>query len=173
MRGKEGGLKITAGSIRITPACAGKRNFKNFDTGLREDHPRLCGEKFLVFLLAVVGLGSPPLVRGKVQKVRRNRWRLRITPACAGKSSSSICFMLVARDHPRLCGEKYAHDMPEHCFKGSPPLVRGKEHGGDTVDNEARITPACAGKSKSSDGKAEWGEDHPRLCGEKTKRIPL
>ena len=26
VRGKEGGLKITAGSIRITPACAGKSN---------------------------------------------------------------------------------------------------------------------------------------------------
>ena len=35
-----------------------------------------------------------------------------------------------------------------------------------------RITPAYAGKSKKQKGSLIMIEDHPRLCGEKTKKIP-
>ena len=48
--------------------------------------------------------------------------------------------------------------------------MRGKERDHFVCQLENRITPAYAGKSF-----AEWiddqgEEDHPRLCGEKTKR---
>ena len=35
-----------------------------------------------------------------------------------------------------------------------------------------RITPAYAGKSEPIAGKRKVDKDHPRLCGEKTKKIP-
>ena len=35
-----------------------------------------------------------------------------------------------------------------------------------------RITPACAGKSRISPGFLLSYRDHPRVCGEKTKKIP-
>ena len=35
-----------------------------------------------------------------------------------------------------------------------------------------RITPAYAGKSGSADFRLQNIKDHPRLCGEKTKKIP-
>ena len=34
------------------------------------------------------------------------------------------------------------------------------------------ITPAYAGKSQSRLFEARYVQDHPRLCGEKTKKIP-
>ena len=34
------------------------------------------------------------------------------------------------------------------------------------------ITPAYAGKRKVGDSAARTEKDHPRLCGEKTKKIP-
>ena len=50
--------------------------------------------------------------------------------------------------------------------------MRGKV--GDTLDGGmvAGITPAYAGKSRRTrlHHKAIW--DHPRVCGEKTKKIP-
>ena len=56
------GLLCAAG---ITPACAGK-SFQPFlylfDVW---DHPRVCGEKVLYPLVMMIGLGSPPRVRGK------------------------------------------------------------------------------------------------------------
>ena len=42
-------------------------------------------------------------------------------------------------------------------------MVRGYEGG---------ITPAYAGKSKSTFIGQSPAEDHPRMCGEKTKKIP-
>ena len=35
-----------------------------------------------------------------------------------------------------------------------------------------RITPAYAGKSTGDIYAGQFVEDHPRLCGEKTKKIP-
>ena len=45
MRGKALRCQLPEDAIRITPAYAGKREFKNAAAGMDEDHPRLCGEK--------------------------------------------------------------------------------------------------------------------------------
>ena len=48
--------------------------------------------------------------------------------------------------------------------------MRGKDIDVDEAVNEMRITPAHAGKSlKNSSDKAQQ-QDHPRTCGEKTRR---
>ena len=49
----------------ITPAYAGKSPYPVALTLSGGDHPRVCGEKFLFFLLRLFGLGSPPRMRGK------------------------------------------------------------------------------------------------------------
>ena len=50
--------------------------------------------------------------------------------------------------------------------------MRGK--GNDTSDRRKlhRITPAHAGKSIGSEVSITYNRDHPRACGEKTKKIP-
>ena len=45
-------------------------------------------------------------MRGKVFEQVYTRIPFRITPACAGKSCSHRSFVVLLRDHPRLCGEK-------------------------------------------------------------------
>ena len=35
-----------------------------------------------------------------------------------------------------------------------------------------RITPACAGKRVDKEFRKQQLKDHPRVCGEKTKKIP-
>ena len=45
MRGKVGLIVAGIAALGITPAYAGKREFKNAAAGMDEDHPRLCGEK--------------------------------------------------------------------------------------------------------------------------------
>ena len=73
---------------RITPACAGK-SWQGSGTGDEfEDHPRMCGEKFSSACCLLFNIGSPPHVRGKVFTTLRANTGTRITPACAGKSSS-------------------------------------------------------------------------------------
>ena len=78
--------------VRITPACAGKTRFPTAHVGFYSDHPRVCGENSI----HVHGLcrfpGSPPRVRGKLTFQLRDSLKLRITPACAGKTLlNAVC----------------------------------------------------------------------------------
>ena len=75
-----------------------------------------------------------------------------ITPACAGK---------------RMPSSWAAVPLP-----GSPPHVRGKGAVMSLVRLATWITPACAGKSFQNVYKLCVYKDHPRMCGEKTKKIP-
>ena len=92
---------------------------------------------------------------------------LRITPAYAGKRSSSLYYWSSVKDHPRLCGEKHQKcgvllwcegDHPRLCgekppflrrcpdLKGSPPPMRGKVQSITQHSKLFGITPAYAGK---------------------------
>ena len=50
--------------------------------------------------------------------------------------------------------------------------MRGKADDRSIAESVFRITPAYAGKSNGPDVEPNEVEDHPRLCGEKTKKIP-
>ena len=88
MRGK--GSFCIVGSVmrRITPAYAGKSNFKRRCETLCRDHPRLCGEKMIFGKPLFHSIGSPPPMRGKVHEVSAPNGYVGITPAYAGKSLS-------------------------------------------------------------------------------------
>ncbi len=94
----------------ITPACAGKRDTDQVKSVQQQDHPRMCGEKFLRDGVLPLKRGSPPHVRGKVSSSFADLLDFRITPACAGKSRLAGRFPPKMRDHPRMCGEKWDED---------------------------------------------------------------
>ena len=85
VRGKVNGRHTPLMIMRITPACAGKREFCRCRPGWRWDHPRMCGEKAVLFYADHPVEGSPPHVRGKAMVGAQLFYDLRITPACAGK----------------------------------------------------------------------------------------
>ena len=90
MRGK-GLFGVAFNSVhRITPAYAGKSSFASCSFASFRDHPRLCGEKFLIPRIAGSQLGSPPPMRGKDYLSDFGIVRLRITPAYAGKSPTEF-----------------------------------------------------------------------------------
>ena len=136
----------------ITPAHAGK-SFGLVIKFLRHgDHPRTCGEKGYNGVDMRTSAGSPPHMRGKERMGFQIVHRPWITPAHAGKSSRIV--------NANTFGA------------GSPPHMRGKvDIFGQAVEC-IWITPAHAGKriffTRTSG--AVW--DHPRTCGEKTKKIP-
>ena len=71
---------------RITPAGAGKTCAQNRRLRAVKDHPRRCGENEPAYQFLHYQSGSPPQVRGKLNKSCINFWRQRITPAGAGKT---------------------------------------------------------------------------------------
>ena len=172
MRGKATFCSRFRTLCRITPAYAGKRGTTGRGSSHRGDHPRVCGEKKLHGISKSSPIGSPPRMRGKAQTGFALGCRVGITPAYAGKSTWRGRTALFAGDHPRVCGEKGLtfHQMLRPT--GSPPRMRGKATINDLREAIAGITPAYAGKRtcKTQSLAATW--DHPRVCGEKTKKIP-
>ena len=86
MRGKVKPLPITSGIVGITPAYAGKRTQMTLLDMVREDHPRVCGEKLRGDSEMMTSTGSPPRMRGKVLILVNGGAFYGITPAYAGKS---------------------------------------------------------------------------------------
>ena len=71
-----------------------------------------------------------------------------------------------------MCGEKGWSVSQSPILVGSPPHVRGKGDFSILCRLSLRITPACAGKSVLNALVRFTWQDHPRMCGEKTKKIP-
>ena len=106
MRGKVNQYVHDELRLGITPACAGKRRQPVHRATPRQDHPRVCGEKFFLLCCCAILKGSPPRMRGKGLWLVADFVFLGITPAYAGKR---LCFERTdrpRRDHPRVCGEK-------------------------------------------------------------------
>ena len=78
-------LPVPAG---ITPAHAGKTPAPSRNSLTGRDHPRVCGENNANDAEGNTHAGSPPRVRGKLHNSLPLCYVSRITPACAGKTTS-------------------------------------------------------------------------------------
>mgnify|MGYP001681603553 CR=1 FL=1 len=126
----------------------------------------MCGENVLPFHLSPSEAGSPPRVRGKLQALEPHAGLVRLTPACAGKTPAAPPTRAHAPAHPRVCGENTVPFGTAPCHVGSPPRVRGKQHGRDRLRRAVGLTPACAGKTPTP-RRTRWpSRAHPRVCGE-------
>ena len=111
-------------------------------------------------------------MRGTVASKSVSRRLLRITPACAGNSADGAQGPAGTTDHPRVCGEQARLALyPKGC-RGSPPRVRGTGARRALLWYDEGITPACAGNRSFAEGYTAESEDHPRVCGEQTKKSP-
>ncbi len=108
-------------------------------------------------------------MRGKACLTLIIRLLLGITPAHAGKSLPAVLKCPPTRDHPRVCGEKRRVRSWRALLLGSPPRMRGKVVLSSENPLCRGITPAYAGKSRSSARPHHSHRDHPRACGEKTE----
>ena len=86
MRGKPISTSSSLYSIGITPADAGKTTARFNRSLATEDHPRGCGENSFTFPPSNSASGSPPRMRGKLNKQLVEEQNKGITPADAGKT---------------------------------------------------------------------------------------
>ncbi len=132
---------------RITPACAGKTTAPAKKTFLLRDHPRVCGKDHQKGEDMQGRPGSPPRVRERRYLLCGSLCPLRITPACAGKTSPSCSDCKDCRDHPRVCGKDFMNTRIKNTKIGSPPRVRERRARFMIHSVVLGITPACAGKT--------------------------
>ena len=165
-RGRLGRPLTFNGGRRITPACAGKTLDERLFQVLDRDHPRMRGEDSAQYTRRNRPAGSPPHARGRLAGLPRNIACTRITPACAGKTTSKQASTTFRRDHPRMRGEDGIEDLQAMLSKGSPPHARGRQYRLTAPEGFNRITPACAGKTPANAMKVISFPDHPRMRGE-------
>ena len=113
--------------------------------------------------------GSPPHARGRRQQAISYPVCRRITPACAGKTTKKWQRHTPMPDHPRMRGEDSVRIHSISSLYGSPPHARGRLCLPPPLSGPGRITPACAGKTRSFPGPFRPGRDHPRMRGEDVK----
>ena len=88
-----------------------------------------------------------------------------------GKVPPCKCTSFIRGDHPRVCGEKISSPITLPISSGSPPRMRGKDISFEMCLFSFGITPAYAGKSQQLRQLCQESQDHPRVCGEKGRKV--
>ena len=115
------------------------------------------------------GMGSPPHTRGILRLEDLLLVAHGITPAYAGNTFFARRVAFVARDHPRIRGKCRVPRMSTLSPSGSPPHARGILSSKSKQFPANRITPACAGNTRSRPCRVRCSQDHPRIRGEYLK----
>ena len=135
-------------------------------------HPRACGENPGAMGEKIVGAGSSPRVRGKLQRGRGREGLHRLIPARAGKTALRRWYRSAPTAHPRACGENLVMRVLGGMSMGSSPRVRGKRVGVHQARRGRGLIPARAGKTLWVAVRVLWVGAHPRACGENHIRTP-
>ena len=152
---------------RFIPACAGNGSRWPRSARSAAVHPRVCGERWNDGTTDNHDDGSSPRVRGTAGPRARDQACLRFIPACAGNGTYSGHGAARVPVHPRVCGERIAHDTPIPAAHGSSPRVRGTANPGVGARDLHRFIPACAGNGGRSPSPSDGVPVHPRVCGER------
>ena len=119
----------------------------------------------------MVGIGSPPCVRGAGAGHDGQRDGLRFTPVRTGSSVRRTAAGRHRSVHPRAYGEQANGGWVHLQIDGSPPCVRGgggrRERG--VVDR--RFTPVRTGKRRGGRDNPAASAVHPRAYGEETPTV--
>ena len=145
----------------ITPAQAGKSARAAHPAPGRQDHPRIGGEKPLVFSRFYYLMGSPPRGRGKGLKLMVLVLRAGITPAWAGKRYGCNRSTQSQKDHPRVGGEKFCSPFGLYYIQGSPPRGRGKVALVVVPVGAVGITPRTGGEKLGKISAPNIGQGSP------------
>ena len=156
---------------RIIPAYAGNTRFAQQICCVYRDHPRVCGEHIAFVPAITVVVGSSPRMRGTLHD-----WPIQVVvegiiPAYAGNTAQGKLSHADVWDHPRVCGEHFGAVGGDVAAEGSSPRMRGTLLRVRAERQSTGIIPAYAGNTRFFSSNSSVQRDHPRVCGEHTKRL--
>ena len=116
-----------------------------------QDHPHACGDKDMMIITELSGLGSSPRVWGQVVFLLPLGCRCGIIPTRVGTSKRKTASSLEKKDHPHACGDKTGSEASAATEMGSSPRVWGQEK--DRYQSKCiyRIIPTRVGTRAPTD----------------------
>ena len=164
------GGAIAAGS-RVSPACAGNTATR-FDLSLLPlGQPRVRGEHLGGVFEQLQPHGSAPRARGTPTDPRSSCASIRVSPACAGNTFRLVTIPERMAGQPRVRGEhRDRGEWREHSC-GSAPRARGTLSILEPRPPIRRVSPACAGNTRSLRLASPHGAGQPRVRGEHAVNI--
>ena len=165
-RGKQRTNRALQALTRLIPAHAGKTPRRRARRTKSAAHPRSRGENLLDLSLQLLGEGSSPLTRGKLDPVHHTDRQRRLIPAHAGKTSPYGSGTASHPAHPRSRGENLDPAYSGCYVGGSSPLTRGKQRWVFPLMGGVRLIPAHAGKTAPPLFGRARRQAHPRSRGE-------
>ena len=155
----------------IIPAYAGNTTRRERQGDRDGDHPRVCGEHRTLMPSMMASSGSSPRMRGTRGNCLECDMCAGIIPAYAGNTQPPHAPFQRRRDHPRVCGEHFRSLSAAQKRAGSSPRMRGTHHHLAHTRRRKGIIPAYAGNTRFCPSPSKHSRDHPRVCGEHTKRL--
>ena len=173
LRGTQNNGRDSGAGPGIIPALAGNTRSGRNPSSSPRDHPRACGEHVHAGSVCATPLGSSPRLRGTPFGEAGHDQFAGIIPALAGNTRQKPPRLLLARDHPRACGEHQIITPVVIHLVGSSPRLRGTPSHERHFARHAGIIPALAGNTHRRWGYGETQRDHPRACGEHGKMASI
>ena len=113
--------------FRVSPACAGNTCWRKIQIFAVPGQPRVRGEHKTILQWVMENNGSAPRARGTLPECLARLARLRVSPACAGNTSTSTA--------------------STRASNGSAPRARGTRPELVRIEAGRRVSPACAGNT--------------------------
>ena len=110
--------------------------------------------------------GSSPLARGTQNIESEAVARVRLIPARAGNTGSTVLAAGGLQAHPRSRGEHQSSPVNSNVSSGSSPLARGTPNDRKPSRAAHRLIPARAGNTVGGHGVESFLSAHPRSRGE-------
>ena len=151
-RGRRSGYVSVAGSLGLTPACAGTTPARAHPGRPPSAHPRVRGDDAPSRPLGLRARGSPPRARGRRAGLVDELAGGRLTPACAGTTGAPSPTRTPAEAHPRVRGDDDLMRVGRPGERGSPPRARGRPPLRAADRRRQGLTPACAGTTSTRSG---------------------
>ena len=115
-------------------------------------------------------MGSSPLVRGPLSRLKLALDHAGVIPARAGTTAAYITKHHDTRGHPRSCGDHSIIPFLSGERLGSSPLVRGPRLKSDVKKPDFGVIPARAGTTSRPLRRQPEPRGHPRSCGDHENR---
>ena len=165
VRSRRHRVSVAQQHLGIISACAEQTSLVSISRRVSWDHLRVCGADLIDTDNKGVEAGSSPRVRSRPSPLSVAEALAGIISACAEQTSRFLNWLILSRDHLRVCGADSFRLVAPISLYGSSPRVRSRPPAVPRQGLHGGIISACAEQTTSCRWCPTRCRDHLRVCG--------